>query len=59
MDDVSQFLITYGLLVLFAVVLAEQVGLPIPAGPVVIAAGALATCAIILALGVKFLSLFL
>ncbi len=42
MDDVTQFLITYGLLVLFAVVLAEQVGLPIPAGPVLLAAGALA-----------------
>ena len=42
MDDVTQFLIAYGLLVLFAVVLAEQVGLPIPAGPVLLAAGALA-----------------
>ena len=42
MDDVTQFLIRHGGLVLFAVVLAEQVGLPIPAVPVLLAAGALA-----------------
>ena len=42
MDEVTQFLIRYGELVLFVVVLAEQVGLPIPAGPVLLAAGALA-----------------
>ena len=42
MDDVTQFLIRYGELVLFVVVLAEQVGLPIPAVPVLLAAGALA-----------------
>jgi len=42
MDDITQFLIRYGELVLFVVVLAEQVGLPIPAVPVLLAAGALA-----------------
>ena len=42
MDDLTQFLIHYGELVLFVVVLAEQVGLPIPAVPVLLAAGALA-----------------
>jgi membrane protein DedA with SNARE-associated domain/rhodanese-related sulfurtransferase len=42
MDDVTQFLIRYGELVLFVVVLAEQVGLPIPAVPVLLAAGGLA-----------------
>ncbi len=42
MDDVTQFLIRHGGLVLFASVLAEQVGLPIPAVPVLLAAGALA-----------------
>jgi membrane protein DedA with SNARE-associated domain/rhodanese-related sulfurtransferase len=42
MDDVTQFLIRYGELVLFVVVLAEQAGLPIPAVPVLLAAGGLA-----------------
>src|SRR5438128_8468642 len=42
MEDVTQFLIRHGGLVLFAVVFAEQVGLPIPAVPVLLAAGALA-----------------
>lgn len=42
MDDLTQFLIRYGGLVLFATVFAEQVGLPIPAVPVLLAAGALA-----------------
>jgi membrane protein DedA with SNARE-associated domain/rhodanese-related sulfurtransferase len=42
MDEVTQFLIRHGALVLFAVVMAEQVGLPIPAIPVLLAAGALA-----------------
>ena len=42
MDDVTQFLVRHGGLVLFATVLAEQVGLPIPAVPVLLAAGALA-----------------
>ena len=39
--DVSQFLINHGASVLFWVVLAEQAGLPIPAIPLLIAAGAL------------------
>src|SRR5207245_5418615 len=42
MDDVTQFLIRYSSLVLFAVVFADQAGLPIPAVPVLLAAGALA-----------------
>lgn len=42
MDEVTQFLIRHGNLVVFAVVFAEQVGLPIPAIPVLLAAGALA-----------------
>jgi membrane protein DedA with SNARE-associated domain/rhodanese-related sulfurtransferase len=42
MDDVTQFLIRYSSLVLFAAVFAEQVGLPVPAIPVLLAAGALA-----------------
>src|SRR5437899_13060549 len=42
MDDATQFLIRYSNLVLFAVVFADQVGLPIPSVPVLLAAGALA-----------------
>src|SRR2546426_496037 len=42
MDDVTQFVIRHSSLVLFAAVFAEQVGLPIPAVPVLLAAGALA-----------------
>jgi membrane protein DedA with SNARE-associated domain/rhodanese-related sulfurtransferase len=42
MDDVTQFLVRHGGLVLFVTVFAEQVGLPIPAVPVLLAAGALA-----------------
>jgi membrane protein DedA with SNARE-associated domain/rhodanese-related sulfurtransferase len=42
MDDVTQFVIRHSSLVLFAAVLAEQVGLPIPAFPLLLAAGALA-----------------
>jgi membrane protein DedA with SNARE-associated domain/rhodanese-related sulfurtransferase len=42
MDDVTQFLIRYSSLVLFAAVFVDQVGLPIPAFPVLLAAGALA-----------------
>ncbi|MGQ0812604.1 MAG: VTT domain-containing protein [Nitrospiraceae bacterium] len=41
MDEVIQFLIEYGAEVLFAVVFAEQVGLPLPALPLLVAAGAL------------------
>ncbi len=42
MDHVTQFLIQHGYLVLFLWVLGEQVGLPIPAAPLLLAAGALA-----------------
>ena len=42
MDDATAFLIQHGASILFAVVLAEQVGLPIPAIPLLVAAGALA-----------------
>ncbi len=42
MDDVTQFVIRYSSLVLFAAVFVDQVGLPIPAFPVLLAAGALA-----------------
>lgn len=42
MQDALQFLTEYGYLVLFGFVFAEQVGLPIPAVPALLAAGALA-----------------
>ena len=42
MNEVIDFLVRHGGVVLFATVLAEQVGLPIPAVPVLLAAGALA-----------------
>jgi membrane protein DedA with SNARE-associated domain len=41
MNEMIQFLTQHGALVLFAVVLAEQIGLPLPALPFLIAAGAL------------------
>lgn len=42
MDDAIHFLTQHGTFVLFAAVLAEQIGLPVPAVPFLIAAGALA-----------------
>ena len=42
MNEVIAFLIEHGASVLFIVVLAEQIGLPIPAVPLLVAAGALA-----------------
>jgi membrane protein DedA with SNARE-associated domain/rhodanese-related sulfurtransferase len=42
MDEVTQFLIRHGGFVVFAIVFAEQVGLPILALPILLAAGALA-----------------
>ena len=42
MHDVIEFLIQHGQTVLFVTVLAEQIGLPVPAIPVLLAAGALA-----------------
>jgi len=42
MNEALQFLTEYGLLVLFVVVFVEQIGLPMPAFPVLVAAGVLA-----------------
>jgi membrane protein DedA with SNARE-associated domain/rhodanese-related sulfurtransferase len=42
MDGALQLLIRYGYAVIFALVLAEQIGLPIPSEPVLLAAGGLA-----------------
>jgi membrane protein DedA with SNARE-associated domain/rhodanese-related sulfurtransferase len=42
MNEVSAFVSQYGEVVLFAMVFAEQIGLPLPAVPVLLAAGALA-----------------
>ncbi|HSN05594.1 MAG TPA: VTT domain-containing protein [Nitrospira sp.] len=42
MSETIQFLTEYGPLVLFAVVFVEQIGLPLPALPVLVAAGVLA-----------------
>lgn len=42
MNEVSAFLVEYGEIVLVAVVFAEQIGLPLPAIPVLLAVGALA-----------------
>jgi membrane protein DedA with SNARE-associated domain len=41
MDETTQFLIRHGLLVLFVAVFLEQMGLPLPAGPWLLAAGTL------------------
>ena len=42
LNETSQFLIRHGLPLVFAVIFVEQMGLPIPALPVLLAAGALA-----------------
>lgn len=42
MHSIMEFLIKYGYMLLFGTVLAEQIGLPVPAAPFLIAAGALA-----------------
>jgi membrane protein DedA with SNARE-associated domain/rhodanese-related sulfurtransferase len=42
MNEVSAFVSQYGELVLFALVFVEQIGLPLPAVPILFAAGALA-----------------
>lgn len=42
MGDALQFLVRHGYLILFASVLAQQLGLPLPSTPFVVAAGALA-----------------
>ena len=41
MNDTTQFLTSFGGLAVFAVVFADQAGLPVPAPPVLLAAGAL------------------
>lgn len=42
MNDTLQFLVNHGYIVLFGAVLAQQLGLPLPSTPFVVAAGALA-----------------
>src|SRR5262249_22338398 len=42
MGDTVQFLVKHGYIVLFASVLAQQLGLPLPSTPFIVAAGALA-----------------
>jgi membrane protein DedA with SNARE-associated domain len=42
MDQASQFLVSHGYIVLFAVVLIDQLGLPVPTLPVLLTAGGLA-----------------
>ena len=42
MHSVLEFLLKHGYAVLFAWVLAEQIGLPVPSLPILLAAGALA-----------------
>ncbi len=42
MNDTGEFLIRHGEAIVFAAVFAEQIGLPVPAIPVLLAAGALA-----------------
>ena len=41
MNDLTQFLVSHGIPVLFAIVFAEQAGLPLPAAPWLLTAGAL------------------
>jgi membrane protein DedA with SNARE-associated domain len=41
MSDITQFLLSHGGPVLFAIVFAEQAGLPLPSAPWLLAAGAL------------------
>src|SRR5438132_2107103 len=55
MNDVVQVLVQYGYVVLFAFVLVEQIGLPIPSVPVLLGVGAVAgggRMSLALALGV-------
>lgn len=59
MDETFQFLIRHGYTVLFVWVLAEQLGLPLPATPLLLAAGALAGAGqmnLALAIGVAVLA---
>src|ERR1700690_1935606 len=41
MHNVMDFLIKHGYIVIFVAVFIEQIGLPVPSGPVLLAAGAL------------------
>ena len=41
MEEILDFIVRYKYLVLFALVFAEQIGLPVPALPFLLAAGAL------------------
>jgi len=62
MDDITQFLMGHGGLVLFAIVFAEQAGLPLPSGPWLLAAGALSAdgkLSLVLAIGVTALAALL
>ena len=43
MQEVGQFLLKHGYAVLFALVFAEQIGLPLPAIPILLATGAMAS----------------
>ncbi len=45
MNEISAFVLEYGGIVLFSIVSGEQIGLPIPAIPVMLAAVALACMA--------------
>ncbi len=61
MNDAVQVLVQYGYVVLFAFVLVEQIGLPIPAAPVLLGVGALAGAgrmSLTLALGAVLLASF-
>src|SRR6185436_691847 len=42
MGDTLQYLVNHGYIVLFASVLAQQLGVPLPSTPFIVAAGALA-----------------
>ena len=42
MQETVQFVLRHGYAIVFAAVLAEQLGLPLPSGPVLLAMGALA-----------------
>jgi membrane protein DedA with SNARE-associated domain len=42
MNEVMQFILQYGYFLVFFFVLADQIGIPLPAGPMLLAAGALA-----------------
>src|SRR5215831_12328887 len=41
MSDLLQFLLKYGYIVIFAAAFAEQIGLPLPAVPLIVGMGAL------------------